>query len=207
MGADGVEIDVHCLEGELIVIHASRLDRTTDGSGLLRHHTLAQIRGLDAGKGERIPLLGEVLDTVNRRALVNIELKGRRTATPVLALLRDYTTRRGWAPTDFLVSSFHHTELRQLRGCGFPIGILFAHSPHRFRPLARSLEAWSIHVPLGHVSPDLVSRVHADGRKLFVYTVNARADMDRMQEMGVDGIFSDFPDRWTKQRAPRAPSA
>ncbi len=82
VGADGIEIDVHCLDGELVVIHDHSLNRTTNGAGALRHHTLAEARQLDAGKGERIPFLREVLDLVDRRALVNIELKGARTAAP-----------------------------------------------------------------------------------------------------------------------------
>jgi glycerophosphoryl diester phosphodiesterase len=197
MGVDGIEIDVHCVDGELLVIHDDRLSRTTNGTGLLRQHPLSEIRALDAGQGERVPLLREVLDVVDRRAFVNIELKGRRTALPVLALLRDYTAHRGWAPGDFLISSFRRTELRQLPGAGFPIGILFAGSARLFRRIARELGAASVHVPLQRVNPGLVSRVHAEGCKLLVYTVNAREDMERMQRLGVDGIFTDFPDRWT----------
>jgi len=197
MGADGVEIDVYFHQGALIVLHDARLDRTTNARGPFRRHTLDSLRRLDAGNGERIPLLHEVLDTVNRRALVNIELKGPRTAAPVLALLRDYLFR-GWTPADFILSSFRRTELRQLRASEFPIGILFARSPRLFRPLARALDAYSIHVPLSQVTSRLVSRVHADGRKLFVFTVNDRADMDRMQALRVDAIFTDFPDRWTR---------
>jgi len=198
MGAGGIEIDVHSLGGELIVIHDSRLNRTTNGSGPMHRHTLDQIRRLDAGKGERIPLLREVLDTVNRRALINIELKGRRTAAPVLALLREVTTHHGWSPSDFLLSSFHRPELRQLTGAGFPIGILFARSPRIYRPLARALGASSIHVALPHATPALVARVHADSLKLFVFTVNAPVDIARMEQIGVDGIFTDFPDRQKK---------
>jgi glycerophosphoryl diester phosphodiesterase len=197
MGAGGVEIDVHCLDGEIIVIHDSRLNRTTNGSGRLRRHTLAAVRQLDAGKGERVPLLREVLDAVDRRALVNIELKGRGTAGRVLDLLKEYTIRRGWMASDFLISSFHRTELRQARGGGFPIGVLFARSARGFRPLARSLGAWSIHVPLGHVTAGLVARVHKDNRKVFVFTVNSREDMERLEKMGVDGIFTDYPNMGT----------
>ncbi len=196
LGVDGIEIDVHCVHGQLLVIHDERLNRTTNGAGHLRHHTLAQLRALDAGKGERIPLLGEVLDAVDRRVLVNIELKGRHTAQPVLALLSDYL-RRGWAPEDFLLSSFHRAELCQLPGAGFPIGILFAGSARLFRRIGRELGAASINVPLHRVTPGLVTRVHAEGRRLLVFTVNAPADMHRMQRLGVDGIFTDFPDRWT----------
>jgi glycerophosphoryl diester phosphodiesterase len=199
LGADGIEIDVHSLDGELLVIHDHSLDRTTTGSGLLRRHTLAQVRLLDAGKGERIPLLREVLDTVDRRVLVNIELKGHSTAAPVLEVVREYIATRGWSPRDFLISSFRRAELRALRGCGLPIGILFARSPRLFRRLARALDAWSINVSLPHVTPGLVSRAHASGLNLLVYTVNDRAAMDRLQKMGVDGIFTDYPDRWTRK--------
>lgn len=197
MGADGIEVDVHLHEGELFVIHDSTLDRTTSGSGALRHCSLEQLRTLDAGEGERIPLLREVLDTINARALLNIELKGRRTAGPVLALLEEAVRGGGWSPEDFLLSSFHRSELRQLPGRGFPIGILYPRSARLFQGLARALGAWSINVPLPHVSPHLVARAHRDGRKILVYTVNSRADMDRVAEWGVDGIITDFPDRWT----------
>ncbi|HEX4086177.1 MAG TPA: glycerophosphodiester phosphodiesterase, partial [Chthoniobacteraceae bacterium] len=156
----------------------------------------AQLRSLDAGKGEKIPLLSEVLDTVNRRAMVNIELKGPRTAIPVLALLREYIAA-GWSPQDFIVSSFRRLELGQLRGSGLRVGVLFARSARRFRPIATRLGAWSVHVPLAHVNPRLVARIHDDGRKVFVYTVNTRAAMERLDAMGVDGFFTDFPDRWT----------
>jgi len=194
MGAGAIEIDVRSHHGALIVIHDSTLDRTTNGAGPLRRHTLAAIRSLDAGKGQQIPLLQEVLDLVDRRALINIELKGPRTAAPVLALLRQYLTR-GWSPADFLISSFRRKELRQLRDSPFPIGILYARSARLYRRLAHSLRASSIHVPLSHVTPRLISRVHADGLKLFVYTVNASSEIARMQSFGVDAIFTDFPDR------------
>ncbi len=197
MGADGIEIDVHCLEGELVVIHDHSLDRTTDGSGLVRRHSLAQVRRLDAGKGERIPLLHEVLDAVNRRALVNIELKGSRTAVPVLEILRHYGPGTpGLRPLPDLLLPPDRTPFIARRRL-----------PHRHSlwPLAASLpppcpgalDAWSIHVPLDHATPSLISRVHADGRKLLVFTVNERPDMDRMQQIGVDGFFTDYPDRWT----------
>jgi glycerophosphoryl diester phosphodiesterase len=195
MGADGIEIDVHWVHGELLVFHDDRLQRTTNGTGLLRRHSIAHLRALNAGKGERIPFLREVLDAVDRRALVNIELKGRHTALPVLAVLREYVAHRGWSPSDFLISSFRRSELRQMPGAGFPIGILFAASPRLFRRIARELGASSIHVPLQRVTPGLIARVHADGRKLLVYTVNDPADIDRMQALGADGIFTDFPDR------------
>ncbi len=182
MGVQGIEIDVYWLGGELIVIHDATLDRTTSGKGPLRRHTLEEIRGLDAGKGERIPLLREVIDLVDRRALVNIELKGSRTAWPVRALLGEYIAR-GWSPADFLVSSFRRTELRQLRGFGLPLGILFAGSARLFRAPARALGASSIHVGLGQVTPRLVSRVHADGRGWDFFGLSGSVDWENRGEL------------------------
>jgi glycerophosphoryl diester phosphodiesterase len=204
IGVAGIEIDVHFIRGELLVIHDSKLDRTTNGRGPLRRHTLEHLRNLDAGKGERIPLLAEVLDLVNRSALINIELKGRRTAAPVHKLLAQYIAQRGWTPSHFIISSFSRIELRAFHALRalpastrpsepIPIGILFARSARLFRPLARKLDAYSIHVPLSQVTPRLVSRVQADGRKLFVYTVNDPVDKLRMAALGVDAIFTDAP--------------
>lgn len=195
MGADGIEIDVRLLEGELVVLHDARLDRTTSGSGLLSSRSLAYVRALDAGAGERVPLLHEVVEAafaIHPQALINIELKGRRTAGPVAEFLRALP---GDLRDHFLVSSFHRTELRLLRGFGLRLGILFARSGVRFRRLADALQAWSVHLPLRHVTARAVERIHAHGQKVFVYTVNAPQDFARLREMGVDGVFTDFPDR------------
>jgi glycerophosphoryl diester phosphodiesterase len=193
LGADGIEFDVHCAGGEIVVIHDNRLDRTTNGKGLLRRHTLAQLRQLDAGHGERIPLLHELLDLINHRVLLNIELKGRGTALPVLHLLRHYCAARGWTPQNFILSSFNRAELDVLRGTEFPLGILFPRSPRMFRRAARALGAYSIHIARQHANVRLAKRIHAEGLKLFVFTVNDPAEMARMREIGVDGIFTDYP--------------
>lgn len=80
LGADGIEVDVHLADGRLVVIHDDTLNRTTNGTGPVAEKSFACLRSLNAGQGERIPTLEEVFDTVNRRAIVNIELKGLGTA-------------------------------------------------------------------------------------------------------------------------------
>lgn len=195
LGAKAVEIDVYQVEGHLIVIHDSTLERTTNGRGRVMRKTFAQLRTLDAGKGEQIPTLEEVLDLVDRRALVNVELKGRHTALPVKALIDHYVKRRGWSHEDFLVSSFQHRELTTLAHSGIPLGILFSKSPRHFAKLASLMGATSINLCAKHVTSAAINRAHDLGLKVFVYTVNAPADISRLREMGVDGVFSDFPDR------------
>jgi len=73
---DGIEIDVHQVEDKLVVIHDRWLQRTTSGNGQLKHYSFEQLRALDAGHGEVIPTLDEVLALTANKCLVNIELKG-----------------------------------------------------------------------------------------------------------------------------------
>ena len=75
-GCEWLELDVHLLDGKLIVIHDEQLDRTTSGQGLISDHSLDAIRRLDAGDGEKIPYLDEVIEMVDGQASINIELKG-----------------------------------------------------------------------------------------------------------------------------------
>jgi len=195
LGAGAVEFDVHCLEGRLVVFHDSTLERTTNGRGLLARTPFAQLRELDAGQGERIPTLEEVCEVVNRRAKLHIELKGPGTALPVAETLDRYVREQGWHYDDFLVSSFHHDELAQLIGRSIPLGILFSNSPARFAPLAEKLGAYSIHCKAAYATPALLDQAHRFGLKVFVYTVNDPVEIARLRDLGVDGVFTDFPER------------
>jgi len=209
-GADGIEIDVYFVDGELVVFHDAKLDRTTNGRGRLMKKKFEQLRALDAGKGERIPTLREVLDTVDGRAFINIEMKGRRTAKPVLELIRGQMRARGLRREDFLISSFWRRELRDLRALGgseIPLGILFARRARRFKKLAAQLGASAIHTPLNFTNARLVRRAHENNLKVFVYTANDPRDIERMRKIGVDGVFTDFPKRVNSRAANNATNA
>ncbi|MBI3171625.1 MAG: hypothetical protein HYZ32_03420, partial [Hydrocarboniphaga effusa] len=115
LGARWIELDVQLHGSSLLVFHDLRLERRTNGRGRVSERSLRYLRGLDAGGGQRIPLLNEALDLVARRARINIELKtGRGTARAVAELLKRYL-KRGWRPDDFLVSSFVLPELREFK--------------------------------------------------------------------------------------------
>lgn len=195
LGAGAVEFDVHCLDGHLVVFHDATLERTTNGRGSLARTPFARLRELDAGKGERIPTLEEICDTVDRRAKLHIELKGRGTAGPTGEIIDRYVREHGWRYDDFLVSSFHHDELAQLAGRSIPLGILFSKSPAHFAPLAEKLGAYSIHCKADYATPALLDRAHGAGLKVFVYTVNDPAAITLLRDLGVDGVFTDFPER------------
>src|SRR5690606_39020303 len=104
---DSVEIDVHlCKTGELVVIHDFTVDRTTNGEGEVSEKTLDELRSLLIEGKYRIPLLTEVLDLIEEKCRINIELKGNNTAAETSRIIRDYVTGRSRSYSDFIVSSF-----------------------------------------------------------------------------------------------------
>lgn len=197
LGADGVEVDVQLADGQLLVIHDDTLERTTNGHGRVAAKSFAYLRSLDAGLGERMPTLAEIFDAVNRRAIVNVELKGPHTAAPVAALIAEYVNERGWRYEDFLVSAFNHEQLREVKRLRPEIrtGALIEKAPRNLAKLADELEAWSLHAGKRLVTKKLVAETHRCGLKLFVFTVNEPKDIARMKTLGVDGVFTDFPER------------
>ena len=195
LGAHGIEIDVYFVDGEVVVIHDARLDRTTNGRGYLARKSFAFLRTLDAGKGERIPTLREVFATVNRRAFINIELKGKRTAEPVSALIREHVEQHGWCYGDFLVSSFNRRELRAIDNPRIPIALLLTRPTRLYALSARRVRASAVNPAARYVSARFVEDAHRRGLRVYAYTVNAPAEIERLRRAGVDGVFSDFPER------------
>ena len=190
LGVDAVELDVHVVDGALVVIHDDSVDRTTDGTGPLEDYRLAALRELDAGDGERIPLLEEVFEAVPRSVGINVELKGDGTGAVLADRLRD----DGRA---VLVSSFDRGELREFHARRPEVPCAPLH--HRLRrgmaAEARKLDAWSINVAEGLVDRPLIERLGAAGFPVLAYTVNDAARAAYLGELGVGGVFTDFPDR------------
>ena len=197
LGANGIEVDVHLADGRLMVIHDETLNRTTNGTGRVAKKTFAELRALDAGKGERIPTLEEVFDTVSRRAVVNVELKGPGTAAPVARLIEEYVRTRGWQWADFLVSSFDHAQIEAVKNLRPEIrtGALVEKTPRGLAAFAEKIGAWSLNPGQRCVTPELVADAHARGLKVFVYTVNRPQEIAALAALGVDGVFTDFPER------------
>lgn len=190
IGCDWIELDVYLVAGELVVIHDKRVDRTTNGKGRVEELPLEYLRSLDAGDGARIPTLIEVLDLVDDRCGVNVELKGKNTAHAVSDVLASYH----WSREHFLLSSFNHQELAK-SDPRYPRGALFEGPTKNHWQQAEELNAWSVNFHLPHVTPALVKEAQLRGYKVLVYTVNEINDIQRMLNCNVDGIFSDYPDR------------
>ncbi|NTW17683.1 MAG: glycerophosphodiester phosphodiesterase [Syntrophaceae bacterium] len=202
LGADWIEVDVYAVERELIVIHDERLDRTTNGTGLVMDTTLEYLRSLDAGKGQCVPTLREVFDCVDRRAGINVELKGSETAGLVVSLINEYVTAWRWRSDQFIVSSFHRRELGKVKKLDpdIRIGIVIGGFHRPYKKFVTQFTTYSVHPRIDLVNADFVRSAHERGLKVFVYTVNHPEDIARMVAVGVDGIFTDFPERVARRK-------
>jgi len=196
MGARWIELDVYAVDGELAVIHDDRLERTTSGTGFVMDKSLSYLRSLDAGKGQKIPLLREVFDLVCDRAGINIELKGPETAAPTSTLIAAAITERRMTAEQFIVSSFNYNELLHFKTSRpeIRIGALVSGVPWRNIRFAEKMGAYAVHAGMNVVTRRFVAAAHRRGMKFFVYTVNTGEDLQRMQDMGVDGVFTNYPD-------------
>lgn len=204
LGADWVEFDVQLHQGALLLMHDLRLERTTSGQGRLSDHPLADLRQLDAGQGQQIPTLQEALNLIDQRIGVNIELKTwNGTGAAVANILREYLGQ-GWPAEKFLVSSFHLPELYEFRQLmpEIPVGALLCGVPLDWAGVAVELGASTLNLSDEFVDERLVADAHARGLKIFVYTVNHPDEMARMKALGVDGIFTDYPDRTQALKRP-----
>ena len=197
LGVDAIEIDVHkCASGELVVFHDFTLDRMTNGSGEVAKHSLEQLKNLKVNNQYEIPTLEDVLNTIDKKCMLNIELKGRDTALKTCKIVEDYIETKQWNLDHFLISSFQHQELedvynynKQLR-----LGVLTKASVVEAIEFAETIKAYAIHPNVALVTKANVSLAQNKGYKVLTWTVNDQPTIERMKTYGVDGIISDNPD-------------
>jgi glycerophosphoryl diester phosphodiesterase len=194
LGVDYVEIDVHLVDGQLVVIHDERLDRTTNFKGLLTNYTFEELKKADAGKGQQIPSLQEVVDLTKNKVGLNIELKGKGTARPVQRMLSNLEKKQ---KNDILVSSFHLCELALFKELDKKVrlGVLTNKPFEQVLPDAIALNAFSIHIGAQVATQLFVDKAHQAGFNVYVYTVNTVEEALQMKSVGVDGVFTNYPDR------------
>jgi glycerophosphoryl diester phosphodiesterase len=193
LGADLVEIDVQrTRDGQLVVIHDKRVDRTTNGSGWVCEMTLAGLRALDAGEGGRIPTLAEVVELARGRVGLMVELGAPGIAEEVVKTVSAHRF-----PGPLVYASFLHAELLAVRQAAPEASTLALCEGVPVSATTFAAEAMATHVGLSKesVSAELVTALHRGGCQVFVYTVNEPEDIARVRALGVEGIISDFPDR------------
>ncbi len=196
LGVDLVECDVHLsADGELVVIHDHTLDRTTDGTGLVVQRPLAELRRLDAGGGERLPLLAEVCELARGRVGLCVEVKQIPIPYPGLeAKLVACLAALGMLDQTAVIS-FHHGSMRDIKRLEprLAVGILEGARPIDPVSLLRSAGA-DIYAPhYGAMDPDLVATVHEAGGAVGVWTVDDAAAVAWCRACRPDSAFTNRP--------------
>ncbi len=198
MGADGIELDVHLsIDGHLIVIHDETIDRTTNGKGVVNQLTLEELKSFTINGEYTIPTLDEVLDLVNQRCFVNIELKNQDTAEKVVQLIEHYISEKKWDHSHFIVSSFDWNALQQVRFLNndIRIGVLTETDMDLAISFARFMKAEALHPDFQLLTKDYTTKIQEKGILVFPWTVNEIDDIQKMKSLKVDGIITDFLDR------------
>jgi len=197
LGVDWIEIDVRAVNNELIVIHDSTLKRTTNGKGSVYKKTIPYLRSLNAGQNQKIPFLGEVFDCIDGKAGLNIELKGPDTVKPLLALIERYIQNNQWSYENIIISSYDQISLKQVKALKHLIrtGLICKAATQNRISDAENINAYSIHPYHRFLKESFVKQAHYRGFKIFPYTVNQPKEILRMEQLGVNGVFSDYPER------------
>ena len=197
-GVDGIEIDVHlCASGELVVFHDFTLDRMTNGTGEISKLKLLDLKKMKIEEQFEIPTLTEVLDCIDKKCLLNIELKGKNTALETCRIIEANIQFKGWDYSNFIVSSFQHHELEAVfsENKSIPLAVLTKANLDEAIEFATTIEAKAIHPNFSLLSYDNVSKAKEKGYKINAWTVNTPQAIKRMKSYNVDAIISDFPDR------------
>ena len=206
-GAQGIELDAKLSrDGEVVVIHDTTVDRTTDGHGRVASMSLKQLESLNAGNANnasfskcKIPTLEEVFDAFGRRGIINVELTNYVTPGDMLVEKVCSLISKHGLQDSILLSSFLGRNLNA--------SARLLPSVHRgLLALPGWLGIWQrsfgfmlgnyqcLHAWLQDVDQHQVLRVHRLGRLILVWTVNTGEDVLKLKEWGVDGIFTDDPE-------------
>ncbi len=190
-GAHGVEVDVHLTrDGHVVVIHDDTVDRTCKGTGRVADLTLDELRQLDAGDGERVPTLAEVLEAVRGRAEAFVELKAPGCEEADLRVIAALNLQ-----ADCTLIAFDHRQVARAKALAPAVrtGCLLVARPVDPVGLLRSAGADLLSVNLAFLDADLVAACHADGLQVCAWNCNAPADLPRLRATGLDWLGTDTP--------------
>ncbi|MEU6955363.1 glycerophosphodiester phosphodiesterase family protein [Streptomyces sp. NPDC045714] len=189
-GMDAIELDLHLSkDGALVVMHDVDVDRTTDGTGPISARTLAELRELDAGQGERIPVFEEVLEAVSSPLQAEIKDVAAARALADVIRERDLAGR-------VEVSSFHDeavTEIARLVP-GVRTALIASRWGADVVDRAKAAGAATLALNIRRLTLETVEQAHSEGVKVIGWVVNTQDHLRLARALGLDGATTDFPE-------------
>lgn len=198
LGVDMIEIDVFKIKsGETVVFHDEEVERLTDSVGNIEDYNFEDLQKLTLIGNHKIPTLQDVLNLIDKKVLLNIELKGANTADRVNFIMNYYVKEKGWPMDKFIISSFRWDELKTMRGLNaeVPIAILISGDPLKALDIAQELHATAINPYFEDLTLENVNEIKKAGFKIYPWTVNEPEEIEAVERLGVDGIITNFPER------------
>jgi glycerophosphoryl diester phosphodiesterase len=189
-GLDAIELDLHLSkDGALVVMHDADVDRTTDGSGPIAERTLAELRALDAGLGERVPVFEEVLQAVSLPLQAEIKDVQAARALAEVMLERNLVER-------VEVSSFHDEAVAEIARLVPGVRTALIGSRYGLDIVERAVEAGAATVCLNirRLTLEIVEEARAHGLRIIGWVVNTPEHLRLVRAFGLDGATTDRPE-------------
>lgn len=203
LGVDLIECDVHLTEdGALAVIHDHLLERTTSGRGLVRDHTMAQLKSLDAGRwkndrfsGERIPRLEEVLRLAKHRVGVAIEIKSLPFVYTGIEQVVARAVDDAGMTDEVVVIAFDHRCIKHMRRLlpGVLTGVILVGRPVDPLQLLADAEADLFCPEWWTIDPDTARELHEAGKHIGVWTIDDPFSLGWCRALPADAIYTNNP--------------
>ena len=192
LGCNGIELDVWLtIDNEVVVIHDETIDRTTSSTGKVNDYLYEEIAVFG------IPTLKDVIELVNHRCFINIEIKDPKTTNFVVKIIENHIEKFGYSYENFIISSFYFEVLETVfkSNSQIKIAVLTENSIEKAIAFAEKINAFAINPYYKLLNSENVTLCQQKGFKIFTWTVNELSDIEKMKLLKVDGIISDFPDR------------
>ncbi|WP_078893938.1 MULTISPECIES: glycerophosphodiester phosphodiesterase [unclassified Streptomyces] len=189
-GLDLIELDLHLSkDGALVVMHDAEVDRTTDGSGPIAEKTLAELRALDAGRGERVPVFEEVLDAVHAPLQAEIKDVAAARALAEVMRARDLTAR-------VEVSSFHDEAIAEIARLvpGVRTALVASRYGTDVVDRAVAVGAATVCLNIRRLTLEIAEHARASGLRIIGWVVNTQDHLRLVRALELDGATTDYPE-------------
>jgi glycerophosphoryl diester phosphodiesterase len=202
MNADIAEIDVQeTADGEIILLHDGSLKRTTGLDTNIWQLNYQDISELDAGswfhkkfEGEKIPKLSDIIDTIKGKIKLNIELKTNKHEKELAERTVEVVKQKNFQDECFF-TSFDYNQIRRVKEMDSTLkaGLIFSKIPDSPDIFTSDFEILSVHYSL--VDRAFIDKAYENKKEVHVWTVNSEDEMQRLINLGVTSIITDYPDR------------
>ena len=202
-GCDMIEFDVQYINRKMCIFHDYTAERMFGINKKMSDLSSSEFNNLIYANCERIPTLQQALDCINGRCGVNIEVKDSTIATNIVYMVKEYQKKKQWQNVDIVLSSFSSATNNLIRRADSEIKVsqLFHENNVSLQDIKNfkkdyfEKSIYSVNLYIEDITPSIVEYCNQNDMKIYVYTVNELRAIRYLRELGVNGVFTDHPER------------